>query len=198
MENGKIVAWGDESARMRHKPPIYLLCASIFEEGSEEGLRELAKAKPAGMRKLHWHDLDVKEKVRSLEAISRIPHWNMVAICSPMPIGPRQERARRKCFERLLPQLEERGVDLLRLESRWKQEDQADVDMVHALRNRKMIERIRIEHVRPDAGEARLWVPDQILGAIGDMFVGAEGTGKWSKYWDEIDPHVTLLMAALL
>ena len=61
-----------------------------------------------------------------------------------------------------------------------------------------MIERIRIEHVRPDAGEARLWAPDQVLGAIGDMFVGTEDTNKWANYWDEIDPHVTLLMAALL
>lgn len=197
-ENEPIIAWGDESARMRHKPPMYLMCASVFEKGSEDGLAELAKAKPSGMRKLHWYDMEVKEKVRSLEAIARIPHWSMVAICSPMVIGPRQERARRKCLERLLPQLEERGVDLLTLESRWKQEDKSDVDMVYALRNRKMIERIRIEHIRPDAGEVRLWVPDQVLGAIGDMFVGAEGTGKWSKHWDEIDPHVTLLMATLL
>ena len=64
--------------------------------------------------------------------------------------------------------------------------------------SRRKLERIRIEHIRPDAGEVRLWVPDQVLGAIGDMFVGAEGTGKWSKHWDEIDPHVTLLMATLL
>ena len=49
-----------------------------------------------------------------------------------------------------------------------------------------------------DVPDVRLWVPDQVLGAIGDMFVGAEGTGKWGKYWDEIDPHVTLLMATLL
>lgn len=60
-----------------------------------------------------------------------------------------------------------------------------------------MIERIRVQHIRPDAGEVRLWIPDQILGALGDMFVGAEGTSKWGKYWAEIDPHITLLMATL-
>ncbi len=193
-----LTAWGDESARMRHNPPMYLMCASVFEKGSEEGLAELAKAKPAGMRKLHWYDMEIREKIRSLEAIARIPHWNTVAICSPMVPGPRQERARRKCLERMLPQLENRGVGLLTLESRWKQEDKSDVDMVYALRNRRMIEHIRVQHVRPDEGEVRLWIPDQILGAIGDMFVGAEGTGKWSRYWDEIDPHITLLMATLL
>ena len=47
---------------------------SVFEKGPEEGLAELAKAKPSGMRKLHWYDMKVKEKVRSLEAIARIPH----------------------------------------------------------------------------------------------------------------------------
>ena len=122
-----LMAWGDESAKMRHNPPMYLMCASVFEEGSEEGLAELTKAKPAGMRKLHWYDMEVREKARSLEAIARI----------------------------------------------------------------------RVQRVHPDAGEVRLWIPDQILGAIGDMFVGAEGTDKWGKYWDEIDSHITLLMATL-
>lgn len=192
MGNDQTVAWGDESARTRHKPPMYLLCATVFEEGSEKGLAEFAKSKPTGMRKLHWHDMDTKEKARSLEAIARIPHWNAVAICAPMLTGPRQERARRKCFERILPRLEERGVDTLVLESRWKQEDKLDVDMAYALRNRRMIERLRIQHIRPDAGEVRLWVPDQILGAVGDLIVGAEGWEKWYEYWDEIDPHVSL------
>lgn len=195
--NEMLEAWGDESARMRHNPPMYLMCASVFGEGSEEGLAELAKAKPAGMRKLHWYDMEVKEKARALKAISRVPHWNTVAVCSPMVPGPRQERARRKCLERMLPQLEARGVGVLTLESRWGQEDKSDIGMVHALRNRRMIDRIRIKHARPDEGEVRFWVPDQILGAIGDMFVDAEGISKWSKYWDEIDPHITLLMATL-
>lgn len=192
---GPMVAWGDESARMRRVPPMYLMCGTVFEPGSEEGLAELAKAKPAGMRKLHWYDMETKEKARSLEIISQIPHWSAVAVCAPMPLGPRQERARRKCMERLLPHLEERGVEQLTLEGRWKQEDQADIDMVYALKNRRIIKDLRIEHVESDADEPRLWVPDQILGAIGDMFSGSEGTDRWGKHWNDIGNRVTLLMA---
>ena len=51
--DGMLMAWGDESAKMRHNPPMYLMCASVFEEGSEEGLAELAKAKPAGHQRTY-------------------------------------------------------------------------------------------------------------------------------------------------
>ena len=109
--DGMLMAWGDESAKMRHNPPMYLMCASVFEEGSEEGLAELAKAKPAGMRKLHWYDMEVREKARSLEAIARI----------------------------------------------------------------------RVQRVHPDAGEVRLRIPDQILGAIGGYVRWCRGHGQMGK-----------------
>ena len=48
---------------------MYLMCASVFEKGSEEGLAELAKAKPSGMRKLHWYDMEVKEKAARLKLL---------------------------------------------------------------------------------------------------------------------------------
>lgn len=195
---GATVAWGDESLRMHGTPPIYLMCATIFGESAEEDLRPLVAGEPRGMRKLHWYDMNGREKRRSLEALAEVPHWSAVAIASPMIASIRPERGRRKCLERLLPELEGNGVGLLKLESRWKQEDQADVDMVVALRNRRMIERIQVEHVKPDAGEPRLWVPDQVLGPIGDILCGSPDMSWWSKAWDKLDPRVAIYPAALL
>ena len=188
------IAWGDESARMNNSPRMYLMCATVFEPGSERQIADFAATKPPGMRKLHWYDMDLRERSRSLGALAAIPHWSTVAIAAPMLPGVRQERGRRKCLERLLPHLEGLGVERLVLESRWKQEDQFDVDMVAALRSRKMIGKIWVEHVRPDAGEPRLWVPDQVLGAVGDVLCGFTDNWMRESAWDEIDNRITLLM----
>ena len=191
-------AWGDESIRMHGSPPMYLMCATVFEAGAEDALARLAKAKPRGMHKLHWYDMSDREKARSLQALAEMPHWNAVAIASPLLSSIRPERGRRKCLERLLPALEERGVSALRLESRWRQEDRADIDMVVALRNRKLIGGIQVEHVAPGPAEPRLWVPDQVLGAIGDLLCGTGNPAAWGEAWNEIDRRDTLYPAALV
>lgn len=188
------VAWGDESMRQNAVPQMYLMCATVFEEASSVELDALRRAKPRNMRKLHWRDLRESEKLAVLEACASISHWSTVVIASPLN-RVRQERGRRKALEVLLPKLEERGVRVLNLESRWKQEDKADLDMVFALQNRHVIKDIRIHHVKSDVDDPRLWMPDQILGAVGDILAGTGSTGKWSRVWDEVDEHVTMLLA---
>ena len=192
------IAWGDESALTSRTPRMYLLGATVFAEDAKRDIAEFSKSKPPGMRKLHWHDMDDREKRRALSALAEVPHWSSVAIMAPMMPGARLERARRKCFERLLPNLEQRGVDLLVLESRWKQEDQYDIEMAAAMRSRKMIERIRLEHVRSNTGEPRLWAPDQIIGAIGEIMSTSRDRLPWGDAWNRLDARVTILMETIL
>lgn len=97
----------------------------------------------------------------------------------------------------LLPALEEKDVTQRDLESRWTQEDQSDIDMVFALMNRRIIRGIRISHVGSDERDPRLWTCDQVLGAVGDILCGAPGTAAWSRSWDEVDPHVSMLLTTL-
>ena len=170
------------------------MCATVFDESSEAELEALRRAKPRNMRKLHWRDLRESEKLAVLEACATISHWSTVVIASPLN-RVRQERGRRKALEVLLPKLEERGVRLLNLESRWKQEDKADLDMVFALQNRRAIKDIHIRHVKSDSNDPKLWMPDQILGAVGDILSGSGNVGKWSRIWNEVDEHVTMLLA---
>ncbi len=193
---GGTVAWGDESMRQNANPRMYLMCATVFGEGSEEGLEALVRAKPRSMRKLHWRDLTSRAKPAVVEAMAQIPQWSTVVVATPLNLA-RQERGRRKALEVLLPALEERGVTQLNLESRWVQEDQFDIDMVRALRSRRVIRDIRVDHVSSDERDARLWMPDQVLGAVGDILCGAADTAAWSRSWDEIDPHVSILLAPL-
>ena len=61
-----------------------------------------------------------------------------------------------------------------------------------------MISKIRVSHVKPDAGEARLWVPDQILGPIGDLLCGTGNVKAWGEAYNEVDKRVTMFMSPLL
>ncbi|WP_172144083.1 hypothetical protein [Bifidobacterium panos] len=81
------------------------------------------------------------------------------------------ERARRKCLERLLQLLEQHGVDRLVLESRTASQDARDRHLVSYLYTSHVLRSIRLDHVRGDC-EPCLWLPDQILGAYGDTKSG--------------------------
>lgn len=96
-ERGCLVAWGDESMRQNAEPQMYLMCATVFAEDADTGLDALMRAKPCGMRKLHWRDLREAEKVAVVEAMAEIPHWSTVVVASPLN-GVRQERGRRKAL----------------------------------------------------------------------------------------------------
>lgn len=168
MTGDVVDAWGDESMRQNADPQMYLMCATVFGDDADEGLEKLTRAKPPAMCKLHWRDLREKEKITVVEAMETIPHWSTVVVASPLN-GARQERGRRKALEVLLQKLESDGVGLLNLESRWRQEDKADLDLVFALQNRRLIKDIRVRHVAPCVTDPRLWMPDQALGAVGDI-----------------------------
>ena len=103
-----------------------------------------------------------------------------------LPLAGRAERARRKCMEVLLPILEARGVNNLVCESRDEHQDVLDFQFVQALRSRKIITpRLRVDSVS-GRSDARLWIPDQILGAIGDQQQRGE------RMYDELNRIVDL------
>lgn len=97
----------------------------------------------------------------------------------------------------LLQRLEADGVGLLNLESRWRQEDKADLDLVFALQNRRLIRDIRVRHVDSGTGDPRLWMPDQVLGAVGDILCGTGNPSAWSRAWERVDGHIDMLLAPL-
>lgn len=75
-------------------------------------------------------------------------------------------------METLLPVLErEYSVDRLVLERRDKAQDARDIRFIDALRSRRFIDSIRVDLVA-GAADARLWLPDQLLGSYGDWRAG--------------------------
>ncbi len=189
---GKL-AFGDESIRISAPIPTYLMAATVLPETCD--LSPLAKLKPKGSAKLHWRELTDKTRRSSLVEVASIGGQTTLVAASPLP-SKKQERGRRKCMELLLPELERAGVETLVLESRVLQLNGKDIDMIQAMRARKFVESISIDHAHA-SDEPRLWVPDQILGAYGDWLCNEKASEDWGECWEEIFSKLTVLEARM-
>lgn len=184
----RLVAFADESVRVTANPPIYLIAATIIPENAD--LSPLEAILPHGATKLHWRDLGRRAQRESLSRIKGIGSRSTIVIASP--IDPKkQERARRKDLEALLPLLEAEGVSRMVMEKRFPAADERDAAHFRALRRRGFISSIELHFADPST-EHRLWVPDQVLGAWGEDFAG-NGSQSWKHEWDALRDSVTVV-----
>ena len=113
-----------------------------------------------------------KLRFKAIDAISGLGLTHVIVAAIPLGDWNTAERARRKCLETLLPVLErEYSADRLVLERRDKAQDARDIRFIDALRSRRFIDSIRVDLVA-GAADARLWLPDQLLGSYGDWRAG--------------------------
>ena len=185
-----IIAWGDESVRVKADPPMYLLGATVFLDDPFYLLEMLDRIKPKGAKKLHWRDLGVELQKESLEIIARIAHTTTIVIASPL-ISNKQERARRKCLQEMLIRLDQAHVDCLFLESRSDNQDRKDKDFLFYLQRSKTVTHIDISHIDGKT-EIRTCIPDQILGAYVDAHLNNAAMTKWQQSWEKIRDSVTV------
>lgn len=162
-------AWVDESMRQRAVPaPMYLLGAVVADPSQCEPAREQLRAiLPKGAPKLHWSDMGDKEKTRATAVVTSFDLAHLVVVGTPLD-HRKQERARAHCMERLYWELGEMGVTTTFLEAREKSQRRKDLQLVNALRSKgTMPAGLRVEIGFPQQ-EPMLWIPDQVLGALGD------------------------------
>ena len=162
-------AWVDESMRPKGTDErMYLLGAVVADPICCDPARdELRKALPKGARKLHWTDMENRENRKVTEMVTEFDMAHMVVIGTPLD-HRKQEHARAKCMERLLWELGEIEVTRVFLEQRTQSLNERDMKLVRHLRGKKSIPSfLRVDIERPST-EPMLWVPDQVLGALGD------------------------------
>lgn len=172
----QMTAWGDESMHsqdlMHDREGVYYLgvCICAIEEDCVR--RRLLSVIKKKVKKLHWRQMTRTEKQKSIQSIARLPLKYLIVKAAPLDGSIKPERARRKCLEMLLQVLEQDyGVTDVVLESREASQDDRDLKCIMGLRSRQMISNLRVTFA-PGASDARLWIPDQILGAVGDMYMG--------------------------
>lgn len=158
-------AWVDESVHVT--AGFYMVAAAVADVTQIESHRDAMRAiAPSPRRRIHWREEEDKDRLRIAEALGQLDLAHTIVVASP--IDPRkQERARRKCFERLLPELAAIGVTRACLETRTAALNGRDRTLVAAMRGSgTLTESLRVEFGDPEA-EPLLWIPDVIAGALG-------------------------------
>lgn len=183
-------AWGDESIRNKGlNHPWYLMGASLVTGEPDDIRRELMRIKPVSAKKLHWHDMTPRFKNEVIGRLERLSSFHIIVVGERMA-HMKDERARRKCLECLLPILEGYGIEELVLEARTGSLDKSDAAHRIQLHRMGLIDRIRITHMRGDI-EPLLWLPDQALGAYVDTRLGLQDFSRFTAD-NVIDEHVEL------
>lgn len=161
-------AWGDESAYSDAADVgTYLIAAALlFDEAVDESRHAMSRLQSRSEPKVHWR------------ADSPARHHQVVGVLKEMPVegfvvvrnsaGEAPERRRRKCLERLLPELDNLGCQALTLESRGRADDRRDMNMVAALRAQRVLSAgLRVDHLAGPK-DPLLWLADALCGAVAD------------------------------
>jgi hypothetical protein len=157
-----LTAFVDESGSV----PLacYLLGAAILDDIYLEDAREVMRSLRIGHGKIHWHTEGPARRRKITEAIATIDHLSIVAV--GRGADRRQERARHKCFEILLPELESYGVSRAVFERRGGKADRSDVRKVDVCRiTRLLTGELSVAFEDPQQ-EPLLWLADAVCGAL--------------------------------
>ncbi|MFC4063245.1 hypothetical protein ACFOWE_33610 [Planomonospora corallina] len=169
-------AYVDES--MRVSAGLYLMAAVLVPPACAEVYRmALRGLLLRNQRRLHWRDEKDRRRTQLAETVGALGPSGIVIVGTGLDRG-RQERARRKCMERLLWELVNRGVGEVVFESRGSHLDNSDRVMIDVMRTRNLLpDRIRAVW-RDPVLEPLVWMPDIVAGAASLAEVGEESLMK--------------------
>ena len=161
------VAYGDESFLESLIGGYYVVATALLDPQHHDHARQvmLDLRGARSTAKTHWTEMDTVERKGAAVAVAEIEGLHIVVTGTPVP-PRRQERARARCLEHLVPELYGCGVGSLVMESRGRALDQRDVRAV--IGARLALPRgvgFTIEHV-PGREEPLLWVADVLAGAV--------------------------------
>jgi hypothetical protein len=160
-------AFVDESMRLTpDNQGTYLLAAVVCDPVACDPVREMLRSlRYRRQPRLHWHAEEDPRKTKIAESIGALSLSATVVVGMPLATS-KQERARAKCMETLLPELEAQGVTQVWLEARTPSLSRTDMRLVDALRSqRRITPAIRVDTALPSE-EPMLWLPDAVAGAV--------------------------------
>lgn len=160
-------AWGDESgSNARKDPGTYLIAAAIVQDEYVDPCRDaMGGLLLPHERKVHWRDDSDNRRRRVVDVVLSLPVEGFVVV-RQVGAGDHPERARRKCLERLVPELESLGCAAFTLESRGFVQDQRDMSMVDSLRRARAVSSAIKVHHQPGPKDPLLWISDALCGAV--------------------------------
>jgi hypothetical protein len=156
-------AYIDESMRVPHG--LYVLAAVIAADHHADHHRAALRAHLyRGQLRLHWRDESNHRRTELIAAMSALPHTGAIVIATGTQ-PRRQERARRKCIDRLLAELASRGITTAVFERRHPELDARDRTMIASLQRQQSLPATFQATWKPATAEPLLWLPDIAAGA---------------------------------
>jgi hypothetical protein len=178
------VAFVDESMRAPQgaEPGVYRVAAALVDSVDIPDIRAAMQTlSPKPGTRFHWHEESDKGRDKAVALISGLSMLHVVVTGAPL-MSAKQERARRLCMRRLLPELERAGVRHVWIDARRLAQNRSDIRAVDAFRQGRLIGRlIRVDHVR-SWDEPLLWAPDAVAGVL---------TGGQPEYRASLDSMLT-------
>ena len=161
-----ITAYVDESLRRpAHDYSVYAMAAVLIDSADHAEVRSELEALRLGKSpRLHWRDESSARRLAVTEALTKMPLRGFVTVCLH-DRGVRTERARRRCLERLLMELDQTGVVTTLIESRSAPQDHADLLMVMAMRKARALSKSLTVLWQSSYAEPLLWAADAVVGA---------------------------------
>lgn len=168
IRNRHRLAWADESVRTQDAGPgRYMVGVTLCNLDEAQVRIGFEERKLFHEKKAHWYNMTDPERCKAIDYINGLELRHVVMSAEPLPHTMRPERARRKCLETLLPILEHQyGVTNLFMESRNRKQNKSEIQFIQAMRLRGFINRLEYD-LKPGKSDARLWLPDQVLGVTG-------------------------------
>lgn len=186
------VAFVDESKRSNNELQLYILTAFIAIDDAteiEEYRTSLRAHLPPEAEKFHWYGSVDAARTAVIDTVSQLEVLFCV-VARNMSEGEGDERARKKCLERLAVELESFDVFEAQLESRQSALDHRDRSHLERLRRNKAPgSLLRIGHTE-GRSEPLLWVADVVAGAFGDYAMYNE-----RRWRDAIEPKLYAVFA---
>lgn len=169
---------------------MYLMAAVVANPVDCGPIREQLRALPYLGPKLHWRDLDRRLKRTVVRQLAAMNLLHLVVVAAPLD-HRKQERARALCLERLCWELHARGVSRVILESRTSSLNKRDLNLVVQLRGKRSLPAdLRVDIEQPSI-EPMLWIPDQVVGAMGDAETGeSEWIGPFRPMLTRMDIRI--------
>ncbi|MFT4286191.1 hypothetical protein [Nocardioides sp.] len=155
----------------------YLLTCALVADADISAVRDVLYAiRRPSERKVHWHDRLPKEHLSLASVVAGLAATHLIVV-RDTDLDEPIERRRRKCLERLLWTLDQRGdVQQVVLEARQTRQNERDRKILDVMRASRVVgASLRMEHM-PGPREPLLWIPDIVAGAYSDLLAGAEAT----------------------
>ncbi|MFI0463447.1 DUF3800 domain-containing protein [Saccharopolyspora sp. 5N102] len=142
---------------------VYILTASIVNLADAEDLRWTLRDLHTGPRKLHWYKSDAEHRKYLAKGVGALNVRHVSVVGHGQALRP--ERARRKCMEVLLANLESINVRVVEFEARQGRNNRHDIDLIDACRRKKLIARLQATFVGGN-DEPLLWLADIACGSV--------------------------------